>query len=133
LRIFVIRYGLTKEHSCCKAAAEFILSWQTKDRDIRGMVGKQYAPYYTWSILAVLIKAGYQDDPSIEKGLVLLTSMRQDDGGWIIPILTHKLDKKTQNRFTSRDDKCIAGALNWFIRNKQMDGLWKLENKKSQD
>ena len=32
----------------------------------------------------LLIKAGYEDDPRIEKGFKWLLKMRQDDGGWVI-------------------------------------------------
>ncbi|MFX0036952.1 MAG: hypothetical protein ACFE9I_15080 [Candidatus Hermodarchaeota archaeon] len=39
--------------------------------------------------MELLIKAGYQDDPRIEKGFKWLLSVRQDDGGWAIPIRTN--------------------------------------------
>ena len=34
--------------------------------------------------MALLIKAGYEDDPRIEKAFGWLLSMRQNDGGWVI-------------------------------------------------
>jgi hypothetical protein len=34
--------------------------------------------------MSLLIKAGYGDDPRIEKGFKWLLEMRQDDGGWVI-------------------------------------------------
>jgi len=37
----------------------------------------------------------------VEKGFDWLLSMRQDDGGWTIPILTHKLDRQTWINLTS--------------------------------
>ncbi len=37
-------------------------------------------------ILELLIKAGYADDPRTHKGLQWLLTMRQSDGGWIIPV-----------------------------------------------
>ena len=64
------------------------------------MLANQYATYYTGAILALLIKAGYEDDPRIEKGLRWLLSIRQDDGGWTIPILTHKYDRETAYKLT---------------------------------
>ena len=51
--------------------------------------------------MALLIQAGYADDPRIEKGFQWLLAMRQDDQGWTIPILTHTLDRATQYRLTS--------------------------------
>ena len=35
------------------------------------------------------------------KGFHWLLGMRQNDGGWTIPILTHRLDRETQYRLTS--------------------------------
>jgi hypothetical protein len=56
----------------------------THEGDIRGMLGNQYAPYYTGAMLSLLIKAGFAHDPRIEKGMRWLLKMRQDDGGWVI-------------------------------------------------
>ena len=47
-------------------------------------------PYYVGAILEILIKAGYVKDERIEKGMRWLLSMRQDDGGWIIPLMMYK-------------------------------------------
>jgi hypothetical protein len=38
--------------------------------------------------MEVLIKAGYADDPRIARGFEWLLGMRQDDGGWAIPLRT---------------------------------------------
>jgi hypothetical protein len=65
------------------------------------MLANQYATYYTGAILALLIEAGYVDDPRIDKGIQWLLEMRQDDGGWSIPLITHKLDRATQYHLTS--------------------------------
>ena len=46
------------------------------------MLANQYACYYTGAILSLLVKAGYEDDPRIEKGFQWLLSMRQKDMGW---------------------------------------------------
>jgi hypothetical protein len=100
-RFLVQQYGITREHLQGRQAAEFLLSCQTEAGDIRGMLANQYATYYTGAIMALLIQAGYSDDPRIEKGFQWLLSMRQDDGGWTIPLLTHKLDRETQYRLTS--------------------------------
>jgi hypothetical protein len=97
----VEQYGFTREHPQAQKAAEFLFSCQTHDGDIRGFLANQYATYYTGAIMALLIQAGYAEDPRIEKGFQWLLAMRQDDHGWTIPILTHKLDRVTQYRLTS--------------------------------
>jgi squalene cyclase len=48
-----------------------------------------------------LIKAEYTDDPRVERGLDWLLSMRQNDGGWTIPLLTKNLPMQTINQLTS--------------------------------
>ena len=101
-RLLVERYELTREHPAGEKAAEFLFTCQTDDGDFRGMIGNQYATYYTGAIMAHLIKAGYEDDPRIERGFQWLLSMRQDDGGWTIPLLTHSLDRETQHMLTSQ-------------------------------
>lgn len=100
-RFLVYQYGFTREHPQARKAAEFLFSCQTEDGDIRGILANQYATYYTGAIIGLLVDAGYAGDPRIEKGFHWLLSMRQDDGGWTIPILTHKLDRATQYRITS--------------------------------
>jgi len=99
-RVLVEQYELTKKHQAMRRAAEFLFSCQTEHGDIRGMLANQYATYYTGAMLAHLIRAGYEDDVRVERGLKWLISMRQDDGGWSIPILTHKFDRKTMYRLT---------------------------------
>ena len=85
--IFVERYGFTRDHPSIKKAAGFLFSCQTKEGDIRGFIGNQYATYYTGYVLALLIRAGYADDIRVEKGMRWLLSMRQNDGGWTISVL----------------------------------------------
>jgi len=94
-RVLVERYELTREHPAARRAAEFLFSCQVENGDIRGMLGNQYATYYTGAILALLVEAGYGDDPRTEKAFEWLLSMRQDDGGWTIPLLTRRFDGKT--------------------------------------
>jgi len=84
LRFLIQQYEMNNTHSVIKKAAEFIFSCQTDEGDIRGILANQYAPYYTGAIMYLLIKAGYQNDPRIEKGFKWLLKMRQDDGGWVI-------------------------------------------------
>jgi len=85
LRILVEVYGLTIDHIALQKSAEFVFSCQTDEGDIRGILGNQYIPYYHGAISELLIKAGYGEDPRLKMGLDWLLSMRQDDGGWIVP------------------------------------------------
>jgi hypothetical protein len=101
-RFLVEQYGFTREHLQARKAAEFLFSCQTEEGDIRGFLANQYATYYTGAIMSLLIQAGYGDDPRIEKGFQWLLAMRQGDGGWSIPIITHKFDRQTMYRLTSQ-------------------------------
>jgi hypothetical protein len=94
LGYLVETYGFNKSHSVIVKAADFLLGFQTDEGDIRGILGTQYTPYYTAAMLELLIKAGYADDQHIEKALLWLSSMRQNDGGWALPLRTQnkKLD-----------------------------------------
>jgi hypothetical protein len=100
-RYLVEQYGFTREHPQAQQAAEFLFSCQTVAGDFRGILANQYATYYTGAILSLLIKAGYADDPRIERGFQWLLALRQNDGGWTIPMITHKLDRQTQYRLSS--------------------------------
>ena len=82
-------YGFNNTHASIKNAAEFLYSFQTNEGDFRGIYGNQYSPNYSAGILELLIKAGYQNDIRIEKSLNWLLSVRQDDGGWAVPIRTN--------------------------------------------
>jgi hypothetical protein len=85
LRVLVEMYGFNCSHPALSKAAEYIFSCQTGEGDIRGIIGNQYMPYYHGAIMELLIKAGYENDKRIKGGLDWLLSMRQDDGGWIVP------------------------------------------------
>ena len=100
-RFLVQEYGFTTADPSAGRAAEFLFSCQTEAGDIRGFLANQYTTYYTGAILSLLIQAGYEDDPRVEKGLQWLLSMRQDDMGWSIPMITYKLDKATIYRLSS--------------------------------
>jgi hypothetical protein len=101
-RILVERYRLTRALSPVEKAAEYLLTFQTGAGDIRGFIANQYATYYTGYVLSLLMRAGYAaGDPRIERGIKWLLDMRQDDGGWTVPILTHYFDGKTMYRLTS--------------------------------
>ena len=101
LRVLVRQYQFTRNHEAVARAAEYLFGWQTPDGDFRGFIGDQYATYYTGETMAVLILCGYGDDPRIHRGFKWLLSMRQGDGGWTVPILTHRFDRATWYRVTA--------------------------------
>jgi hypothetical protein len=84
----VEKYGFTRAHLAIQDAANFLFTFQTEEGDFRGIYRNQYSPNYSAGITELLIKAGYHDDPRIDKGLSWLLSMRQDDGGWAVPART---------------------------------------------
>jgi hypothetical protein len=88
LGILIEKYGLENRHPAIERAAEFLFSKQTPKGEFRGIYGNQYSPNYSAAIMELLIKAGYDGDPRIEKGFQWLLSMRQNDGGWAIPLRT---------------------------------------------
>ena len=88
LGILVEKYGMNKDHPTVQRAAEYLFSCQTGEGDFRGILGNQYMPYYIGAIMELLIKAGYGDHPGIERGFRWLLSVRQEDGGWNIPMKT---------------------------------------------
>jgi hypothetical protein len=118
-RTLVERYCFNSNHQVAASAAEFIFSCQTADGDIRGMIGNQYATYYTGAMLKLLINAGYEEDPRVEKGMRWLLDMRQDDGGWIVPLAAHSIDRETMIRLTSEyaepigPDRSMPFSHNW--------------------
>lgn len=101
-RFLTDKFEFNKNHQATAKAAEYIFSCQTGEGDIRGILANQYAIYYTGALLSHLIKAGYENDPRIEKGLRWLLGMRQNDGGWVANTLqTLDLPKGRINELTS--------------------------------
>jgi hypothetical protein len=94
LRVLVEKYGFYRTHHSIEEAVGFLFGFQTDEGDFRGIYGSQYTPNYSAAIMEILVKAGYGKDKRIQKGLEWLLSVRQDDGGWAIPIRTRgeKLD-----------------------------------------
>jgi hypothetical protein len=88
LRLLIGRYELDRNHPQVELGSEFLFSTQRIEGDFRGMIGDQYATYYTGEFTAQLVKAGYGDDERINRAFRWLLSMRQNDGGWTIPLLT---------------------------------------------
>jgi hypothetical protein len=81
-------YGLDSSHPAVALGAEYLLGLQTDEGDIRGIYGKDYSPNYTAAVLEIMVRAGLEGDPRVGKGLDWLLSMRQDDGGWAVPLRT---------------------------------------------
>jgi len=88
LGILVNKYGFDRNHPAIEKGASYVFSCQTPDGDYRGIYGNQPAPTYTPALMEVLIQAGYQNHPSIERAFDWLLKTRQDDGGWAIPART---------------------------------------------
>ena len=103
----VEKYGLDKRHPSISLAAKYLLSFQTEEGDFRGIYGNQYTPNYSAAITELLVKAGYGSDLRVRKALLWLGSIRQDDGGWAIPMRTlgMKYDQRNLNSTTVHPDK----------------------------
>jgi hypothetical protein len=101
LRFLIDMYEFDSSHPQIMKAVEFVFSTQSKAGDFRGFLANQYATYYTGALLSLIIKAGYQNDPRTDICMKWLLSMRQYDGGWTIPMITHKLSKSEQYQFSS--------------------------------
>jgi len=96
LALLLGKYELDRRHPAVVRAADYFFSCQTAEGDIRGILGTQYMPYYHGAILELLVKAGFSDDGRLERGLRWLLSMRQDDGGWIVPMQAVPAREKTR-------------------------------------
>ncbi len=90
LGVLVEKCAATRRLPAVGRAAEYLFSRQTDAGDFRGIYGRQYTPNYTAGILELLVKAGYGSDLSVQRAFAWLLSIRQDDGGWAIPMLTRK-------------------------------------------
>jgi len=94
LGFLVEMFGITHPHPALAAAAEYVLAHQTGQGDLRGIYGNQVSPNYTAALIGLLSKAGYSEDPRVERAFSWLEASRQDDGGWALPLRTRgrKLD-----------------------------------------
>jgi hypothetical protein len=107
-RYLIDQYEMNNSDSVIEKAAEFIFSCQTEEGDIRGMLGNQYAAYYSGALLGLLIKSGYESDPRIERGLQWLLSVRQNDGGWLASaLMASDYSWKEITRLTSKNVETI--------------------------
>lgn len=94
LGYLIEQFGFTRNHSSIQKAAEYLFEFQSKEGDFRGIYGNQYSPNYTAGITELLIKAGYEKDPRIQKVVDWLLSVKQADGGWAIPLRTRNSNLK---------------------------------------
>jgi hypothetical protein len=115
LRVLVEKYGLVREHPAIEKAAEFLFGFQTSDGDLRGIYGNQYSPNYTAGIMELLIKAGYIEDPQIEKGFGWLLSIRQKDGGWAIPLRTINANLSTMTMKSRTIEPERSKPSSWLV------------------
>ena len=101
----VEKFGFNHASPAIRGAAEFIFTFQTEEGDFRGIYGNQYTPNYTAGIMELLIKSGYGDDPRIERGFEWLLSIRQEDGGWAIPMRTAGMKLDVMKKDTIEPDR----------------------------
>ena len=97
----VEKYGFTRDHAAIRSASSFLFTFQTGEGDFRGIYRDQYTPNYSAGIMELMVKAGYQNDQRIEKGFAWLLSVRQDDGGWAVPLRTLVGKGSTRDAFHS--------------------------------
>lgn len=101
LGILAGEHGLDRRHPAVEKAAGYLFACQTEEGDIRGILGTQYMPYYHGAVLELLIAVGYADDTRVERGLAWLLSMRQQDGGWIVPMQAVPAKQKTREMWSA--------------------------------
>lgn len=119
LGVLVEEFGFNNEHSAIQKAAEYLFTFQTSEGDFRGIGGNQYLPYYSAAITELLIKGGYENDARIEQVFEWLLSIRQNDGGWVIPFRTknynldviYKLQKTIKPDVTKPFSHLVTGVV----------------------
>jgi hypothetical protein len=92
VRLLVEKFGVDRQHPGLGAAVELLLAAQSAEGDIRGIYGAQYSPNYTAGILELLVKAGYAEDERVDRAFTWLKDIRQDDGGWAVPLRTRGMN-----------------------------------------
>ena len=103
----VEKFGITRDHSAMRQAADYLFSHQTNEGDFRGIYGTQYSPNYSAAIMELLINAGYAHDERIAQGFRWLLHIRQRDAGWAISLRTAgaKLDSLVMKGDTIQPDR----------------------------
>ncbi|MFA5432823.1 MAG: hypothetical protein WC929_04795 [Bacilli bacterium] len=106
IRILVGKYEMDKSFDVISKCADYIFDCQTSEGDFRGILGNQYMPYYCGLFVEYLIRAGYEDDERITQAMNWLISSKQNDGGWVVPLQTVKINKLDDQTYAS--DPIIA-------------------------
>ena len=83
-------YGLRRSEAPVERAADLLLDSQGSDGGIGDLAlgetpearGRTVAVHFQGWALAALCRAGYDDDPRVERGFRYLLANRQADGGW---------------------------------------------------
>ncbi|WP_235012872.1 adenosine deaminase [Arthrobacter sp. SLBN-100] len=88
LGFLVSMFGLTRQHPAIARSADYVLSKQSPEGDIRGIYGNQFSPNYSAALLELLVRAGYGDDERVARGFSWLEDTQQDGGGWALAIRT---------------------------------------------
>lgn len=115
LGYLVEKYGFTNEHPSVRKTAEYFFQHQSKYGEFAGFYAKQYSPNFSAALAELLIKAGYSDDPHIEKHFQWLLSIRQDDGGWALPFRTKGFDLKSIYGDMPRVEPELAKPTSWMV------------------
>ena len=94
LGFLIQMFGFDKSHPAVQKAAEYFFSKQSEQGDFRGIYAEQYSPNYTAAITELLVLAGYDRDQRVRSVFDWLLAVRQDDGGWALPLRTkgHNLE-----------------------------------------
>lgn len=94
LGFLVKMFGFNKSHQAVQQTAEYFFTKQSQQGDFRGIYAEQYSPNYSAAITELLIFAGYSSDQRVLRSLDWLLTIRQDGGGWALPLRTkgHNLE-----------------------------------------
>lgn len=101
LGFLIQMFGFNNRHPAIEKTAEYFFSKQSKAGDFRGIYAAQYSPNYTAAIAELLILAGYKDDPRIHRVFKWLLAVRQNDGGWALPLRTRGRNLDAINEHTT--------------------------------
>ncbi len=88
LGILIDMYGMDRAHPALARAGDYLFLQQSEQGDFRGIFGSQYAPHYSAGILELLIRAGFEDRPGVERCFGWFENTRQEEGGWAWPLRT---------------------------------------------
>lgn len=112
LGVLIYKFEMNRRHPAVQRAVRFLLSFQSDAGDFRGIYGDQYSPNYSAAITELLIRAGYQSRREVSRALRWLLSVRQDDGGWALPLRTRgrSLDVISMRGETLEPDRAKPSA-----------------------